>query len=94
MTTERGQPKGSTLQGIQGEGTSTRSKSPRQVFNDKYLELLKQNGWGGGYNVTTWLVDMCGDHGCVFILVGYVCIGGYWEFGHDCYLVVGIWVVI
>ena len=29
---------------------------PRQVFNDKYLELLKQNGWGGGYNVTTWLV--------------------------------------
>ncbi len=26
--------------------------------------------------------------------VGYVCIGGYWEFGHDCYLGVGIWVVI
>ena len=71
MTTERGQAKGNTLQGIQGEGTNTRSKSPRQVFNDKYLELLKQNGWGGGYNVTTWLVDMCGDHGCVFIRVGY-----------------------
>ena len=26
--------------------------------------------------------------------VGCVCIGGYWEFGHDCYLVVGICVVI
>ncbi len=23
-------------------------KTPRQVFDDKYLELLKQNGWGGG----------------------------------------------
>ncbi len=40
VTTERGQSKGRTLQGIQGEGTITRSKSPRQVFNDKYLELL------------------------------------------------------
>jgi hypothetical protein len=27
---------------------SGHGKSPRQVFDDKYLELLKQNGWGGG----------------------------------------------
>jgi hypothetical protein len=27
---------------------SGHGKPPRQVFNDKYLELLKQNGWGGG----------------------------------------------
>ena len=46
------------------------------------------------YNVTAWLVHVCGDHGFVFVRVGCVCIGGYWEFGHDCYLVVGIWVVI
>ena len=27
---------------------SGHGKPPRQVFDDKYLELLKQNGWGGG----------------------------------------------
>ncbi len=27
---------------------SGHGKTPRQVFNDKYLGLLKQNGWGGG----------------------------------------------
>jgi hypothetical protein len=27
---------------------SGHGKSPRQVFDDKYLELLKKNGWGGG----------------------------------------------
>jgi hypothetical protein len=27
---------------------SGHGKPPRQVFNDKHLELLKQNGWGGG----------------------------------------------
>jgi hypothetical protein len=27
---------------------SRHGKPPRQVFDDKYLELLKQNGWGGG----------------------------------------------
>jgi hypothetical protein len=39
---------------------------------------------------TSWLVDQ--DWGV--LRVGYVCIGGYWEFGHGCYLVVGICVVI
>jgi hypothetical protein len=27
---------------------SGHGKPPRQVFDDKYLQLLKQNGWGGG----------------------------------------------
>jgi hypothetical protein len=27
---------------------SGHGKPPSQVFDDKYLELLKQNGWGGG----------------------------------------------
>jgi hypothetical protein len=27
---------------------SGHGKSPRKVFDDKYLELLKQNGWGEG----------------------------------------------
>ncbi len=27
---------------------SGHGKPPRQVFDDKYLELLTQNGWGGG----------------------------------------------
>jgi hypothetical protein len=27
---------------------SGHGKPPRQVFDDKYLKLLKQNGWGGG----------------------------------------------
>jgi hypothetical protein len=27
---------------------SGHGKPPRQVFDDKYLEMLKQNGWGGG----------------------------------------------
>ncbi len=27
---------------------SGHGKSPSQVFYDKYVELLKQNGWGGG----------------------------------------------
>jgi hypothetical protein len=27
---------------------SGHDKPPRQVFDDKYLDLMKQNGWGGG----------------------------------------------
>jgi hypothetical protein len=49
------------------------------LFNSRVLRYNKQhinkrNNNGDEipllYNVTTWLVDMCGDHGCVFIRVG------------------------
>ncbi len=49
---------------------SGHGKSPREVFNDKYLELLKQNGWGWREKVAEHLGGLRGglqrphaDHG-------------------------------